>query len=73
MKTITPADKLNEIARVAGSAKWTNRWKKMIRPPIHVDIPAAMVKPKAKATVLPDVIMLNNEMINADSNITAKT
>ena len=58
MKTITPADKLKETARVTGFAKRTNRLKKTISPPIHVDSPAAIVNPNANPTLVPVCTMM---------------
>ena len=70
MKTITPADKLKETARVTGLAKRTNRLKKTISPPIHVDRPAAIVNPNASPTFVPVCTMMMAMKNNITGNKT---
>ena len=73
MKTITPADNPKEVASVTGLARRTNLLKKITSPPIHVDNPAAIVKPNASPTWLPVCTMIMVKKNNTDDKKTNLT
>ena len=54
MKTMTPADKLNEIDNALGLGIYTSFLEKIMIPPIAVDSPPAMLKPKANPMFPPN-------------------
>ena len=54
MKTMTPADKLNEMESARGLAICTNFVEKMIIPPTQVDSPPAKLNPNANPTFPPN-------------------